>query len=396
MKDKIVLKILCYLTFLISGYFTYLAYLNGSTLLEDKIISGLIALCTQGGCFIFFVAIRKSRNTIYAILAVGLFLLSIYATADYQAKKEDTDFQTNLVNSDEYNQSKLQKEIALDNRSIAIADKKVLESNMNSIRIDIADTKAKYKKQTDSLILERNKLSVKMTWRKKQIDKEISNLNKEMNTIITNKENTLESKSNQFKGINTTVNLNSYNVDNEVLEKISSSSLGIVNRLHVWFGWDEKLVSLLKQIIFAIVLEFLAVCLHIKLSEEDSTQLSSIPRKLEKPLHARDTQDSKIIKAPVTQVKKADLKIVKCSPQPVRKEKIDILQSEEAKKYIDKMYETAKDGIYPLGYKTISKKCDVPAEKVGRKVMNYLEQIKVIEVGNGPTKILKDRGEVAI
>ena len=133
MKDKIILKILCGLTFSISGYFTYLAYLNGSTLIEDKVISLLIALCTQGGCFIFFVAIRKSRNTIYAILAVGLFLLSIYATADYQAKKEDTDFQQNLVNSDEYSQSKLQKQIALDNRNIAIADKKVLENNKQKI-----------------------------------------------------------------------------------------------------------------------------------------------------------------------------------------------------------------------------------------------------------------------
>ena len=141
MKDKIVLKILCYLTFTVSGYFTYLAYLNGSNLLEDKIISSLIAICTQAGCYIFFIALRKKKSNIYASLAILLFLFNIYATADYFAKDEDATIKSNLINSDEYNQSKLQKQLALENRSIAISDKKLLESNISSIRTDITDIK---------------------------------------------------------------------------------------------------------------------------------------------------------------------------------------------------------------------------------------------------------------
>ncbi|GAG92608.1 unnamed protein product, partial [marine sediment metagenome] len=238
------------------------------------------------------------------IMAILLFLLSIYATTDYQAKKQDNTSRKDYANSEEYNQSKLQKKLALENRSIAINDKKILEDDIKSVRTDIQGTKARYNTQINSLVIEKNK--VKANWRKEQIDIEIRNLNKEMNTIIKPKETLLESKINESKDINTTVNLNEYNVNDEVIEKISSSSMGIISRFKGWFGWDEMFLSFLQQVLFSIIFECTAIFFHLLSCD---TQLSSIPRKSEKPLHATSTQDSKVIKAPFTQ----DLKIVKCS-----------------------------------------------------------------------------------
>jgi hypothetical protein len=377
-EKKLLYKVLSYLGFITSAIFTYLSYVNESSIMFDKVLACCMTLCTQGGSFIFFYHATQKKKKAYMIMAILLFLLSIYATTDYQAKKQDNTSRKDYANSEEYNQSKLQKQLALENRGIAINDKKVLNDDIKSVRLDIKSVKSRYNTQINSLVTEKNK--VKANWRKEQIDIEIRNLNKEMNTIIKPKETLLESKINESKNINTTVNLNEYNVNDEVIVKISNSSMGIISRFKGWFGWDEMFLSFLKQVLFSIIFECTAIFFHLLSCE---SQVWSAPRKPEKPLHAM-----------VTQTKKADLKIVKCSPQP--QSKIDKIDNADAKKYVDKLYESAKGGKHPEGYKKVSRLAGVHEEKVGNVVFQHLKFTGAVKVINGKTTILKDRGEVAI
>lgn len=387
MEKKLLYKVLSYLGFITSAIFTYLSYVNESSIMFDKVLACCMTLCTQGGSFIFFYHATQKKKKAYMIMAILLFLLSIYATTDYQAKKQDNTSRKDYANSEEYNQSKLQKQLVLENRTIAIADKKILEDDIKSVRTDIKSVKSRYNTQINSLVTEKSK--VKANWRKEQIDIEIRNLNKEMNTIIKTKETLLESKINEAKDINTTVNLNEYNVNDEVIIKISSSSMGIISRFKGWFGWDEMFLSFLQQVLFSIIFECTAIFFHLLSCE---SQLSSITRKSEKPLHSMDTQESK----PVTQFKKADLKVVKCSPKPRKaiSPTITNIDDDEARKYLKVMYETAQNKKC-IGYKKISELAGIKESK-GRNIFEYLKLTNAIQKIDGSMTIKKNRDEVAI
>ena len=359
MKGKSI-KALEIIGFAVSGIISFLLACTLCDTIFEYILAGFMTLVMQASGFYFMKkTLKESITTLklfWGMLAFTLFFISIVGTLSYQFGQQNEVKNDNIVNSDIYNTSK-------ENRNI---NKQLLAD----ARQESIDLKSNYKIQIDSLIKEKNSLPKNYITMKSKLQNEINAKQKELIDLL---------RANGYTVTQLTQKLTTQSAitqaDVEILE--TKGYLPLVATLNKWFDIDTEILTLLIQSFIAIIFEITAIGLHV------SGELSRIPCKSEKPLHATVTQESK----PITQFKKADLKIVKCSPQPEKKKEFSIYDNPDAKKYIDTMYENSKNG-FAKGYKTISKIAQVPPESVGRKVMNYLETTGVID---DKRKILKNR-----
>lgn len=368
MKEKILLKSLSYLGFLTSAVLTYLSYINGGVSIQEKILSACMTVVTQGGSFIFFHLAVTNKKRFYWLLAIGLFTLSIYSTADYQAKRQDTSIKEMFSTSDEFQESKIKKELALENRKIALGNKEMLRQGIEDKKNDIKETTKLYKDRIASL--EGQIKKTRADWRKEQIDSEIRKVTKEMNSVITGKEEQLKTQIREAQSISTSVNLDKYDVSEETKEKMINNSLGIVGRLKEWMGWNEVVTSFIIQLIFAILFEMTAVGLHVASQDELREEFKNIKKTF---TYAK--------KPPITQ------KTTQETTQLSQDEKVT---NAEINKYRKVMLETAK-GDKAIGYKKIIQLAGL-TDYQGKEIMKKLREKGEITIAGNQTKINKKKG----
>ena len=219
-RKRNILRVLALIAFLTSSTFTFLSTLNGSKETLDIVLAATMTLTLQGAALFFFYRVTTQCSTalriFYSALALSLITLSMTDSIDYQAKKENKEINDNYLNSIEFKERESQKAIQEQNRQIALQGLTNNRSDIQTIRNDIRalegkldkniiEIKEPFQKQINSLLKERDGLSAKMTWRKKQIAKEIAiateKMNKEiskekerMNKKIENKEKSLKEK----------------------------------------------------------------------------------------------------------------------------------------------------------------------------------------------------------
>ena len=132
-KKRFLLKLLSYLGFLTSAIFTYNLNADMANTTLEKVIAAAMTIVMQGGSFYFFIRALREKTKLkilYAFLAIMLFSMSIVATVAYQVADENKTANEQMTNSKEYRDAEKQKEIELENRQIAIQDKKELRQDI--------------------------------------------------------------------------------------------------------------------------------------------------------------------------------------------------------------------------------------------------------------------------
>ena len=367
MKGKSI-KALEIIGFAVSGIISFLLACTLCDSTFEYILAAFMTLVMQASGFYFMKkTLKESVVTLklfWGMLAFTLFFISIIGTLSYQFGQQNEAKNDNIVNSDIYNTSKenrnINKQLLLDTRQQA------------------NDLKSNYQNQIDSLIKEKSNLPKNYITMKSNIQKEINAKQKELTDLLRANSSTVTQLTQTITTQSTITQ-----ADIEILE--TKGYLPLVATLHKWFDIDTEILTLLIQSFIAIIFEITAIGLHV------SSEVSSITRKSEKPLHATVTQDSKI----VTQVK-PDLKIVKCSPKPRKaiSPTITNIDDDEAKKYLKVMYETAQNKKC-IGYKKISELAGIKESK-GRNIFEYLKLTNAIQKVDGSMTIKKNRDEVAI
>lgn len=346
MKNKqILLKLLSGIGFLTSAVFTYNLNAEMSFNLIEKIIAGAMTLVMQAGSFYFFIRTlrEKTKNKFFfGLLAILLFSLSIVATISYQVARENKLVNDNKFNSVEYTQ-------ATENRNIAIDNRKLIITEITNIRNDIKETKELYSNQINSLLDEKKKTPA---WRKEQIDSQIAVKQKQMNTILENKNKSLES------AITRSQDTTKFNIG-VIIEKLDDKgNLGLAARIEEIFGWNKEKVALSISVIFAIIFELTAIGLHI----------ASI-------------ENTRVAKQSENSSRKTKVVELKDNPK---------FSQAQLNLYCKELFSCTGD--IASGYKKISEKCGLK-EGVGKNIFQYLKDTNIVKVVNGETRIL-DRKQV--
>lgn len=366
MNLKFYLRIICVLGFTTSGIFTYMAYVPNSSSENEKMLGIAMTLVCQGGGFIFLKLIFEEKlklklKLLFAGLSLLLFFLSIIATVDYQAKREDKIESKSVVKSEKY--IELKNKQAKENTKFS-----KLEIQIDKLTENIEKTKKQNKIEIDSILSDLNN-SKTPQWRKEQIGLTLKDTKKTQSIEINEMNNNLNEMNNQYQNFKFT------DIDENSIHDSANKSL--YENVANYFGLTPNFVKTLMRIFFAVTFELTAICSHIAL------------KKFENKNDIFDNMKNGG-KRVIASIPKIDLtKAIPNQLAPAPQLQVNEFTNEDIKKYLKTMYENSKNDI-STGYKKIGKLSSLN-EGIAKSIHKYLQDNKIVQVENGRTKILKNR-----
>jgi len=363
-KKSIQWYFMAFLSFIVSGIFTVVWFSSGATSTLSlwlsrgmalvfelfKINSGIAALTAKYVpiAIRIFLFVLSISTVLYSILASTGFLVNDSNLIVNQTIKQSTSYQQGIEKKDLANKQVSDSDAEINRLTQAKQDalsrlQSQLDAKMPQIAHKDWESKAKY--EQDFLA------------NKSNIRQQIAATENKYEELIA------AEKANKSKAADNISNLDLSNV----VVRYTQGSLAVSSYIGKWLGYPAEIVELTLKIIASILFELMAWI---------SAVMASITRR--KELDGGITYSSPI--SNIVKEKKATL-----SPNVAT---YNAFTDEDLKRYLQYMYANAKDGISE-GYIKISKNIKLQQDKA-RKIKAHLEQIGVLKVDGGKTRILKE------
>lgn len=333
-----IILLLSYLGFIGSWYISFLLASTLASTDLDYVLAFIITTVMQASSFYFFT--KKQMG-----IAILLFSISILGTVCYQYNIHNDILNESWNKSESYN-------IALQNRELRqnniTKTNKLFDTGVSALENQIEELKRSKEKNSNNKHIgawQRNE-------NEKQYNKQISNLTTQISNLITNSTNTLKTESDALQGI-------SLDRDNTKINLQSKGYLGLAQNLSENTGVKETTIILFIQVLIAITFEVTAIKLHIAAQKERKISGKTNNKGSTNKSTSSSTNNSKV------------------------NGNVDEL---ELRKFRTALEKNADKNGKCEGYNKIASEAGI---KGAKKLYNKLKEMKVIDVIDGHTTILK-------
>ena len=340
-----IILLLSYLGFVGSWYISFLLASTLAATDLDFVLAFIITTVMQASSFYFFTKRQMG-------IAILLFSISILGTVCYQYNIHNDILNESWNKSESYN-------IALQNRELRqnniTKTTKLFDTGVSALESQIEDLKRSKEKNSKNKHIgawQRNE-------NEKQYNKEISNLTTQISNLVTSSTNTLKTESDALQGI-------SLDRDNTKINLQSKGYLGLAQNLSENTGVKETTIILFIQVLIAITFEVTAIKLHIAAQKERKGV------KYEKNNRERSKGKSTNNNS--------------SNGGSNRKTISDNIDELELRKFRTALEQNADKSGKCKGYNKIAEEAGI---KGAKKLYNKLKEMKVIDVIDGHTTILK-------